>query len=161
MAADYLQMLKEQVARYAGALRDVVLLAPAYAMLMFHLLNDPRLTRQHRLLVDAAIAYLVSPDDVIPEAEVGPYGYLDDIFCCAYVAHRIGEELGWEILEEGWTGEKSAHEISHLVLAREHELLGDVGDDVLRFAGLYEGEEAEETERADESRQVGTGSLRA
>lgn len=138
MAADYLQLLKDQVTRYAGALRDVVILAPVYGMLMFHLLNDPRLSREHRLWVDAAIAYLVSPDDVIPESEVGPYGYLDDIFCCAYVAHRIGEELGWEVIEEGWTGEHSAHEVSELLLGREQELLGDAGDDILRFAGLFE-----------------------
>lgn len=139
----YLQILKEQVSRYAGTLRDVVLLAPAYALLMFHLLNDPRLTRQHRLLVDAALAYLVSPNDVIPEEEVGAYGYLDDIFCCAYVANRIAEELGWEIVEESWSGDGSVHEISERVLAREQELLGHAGDDVLRFAGLLEGAEEE------------------
>lgn len=143
---DYLQMLKDQVSRYAGALRDVIVLAPVYAMLMFHLLNDPRLTREHRLMVDAAIAYLVSPNDVIPEDKVGAYGYLDDIFCCAYVANRIGEELGWEILEEGWTGERSVHDVSHDVLAREQELLGYAGDDVLRFAGLDEGMEARDPE---------------
>ncbi len=146
MATDYLQMLKDQVARYAGALRDVVVLAPVYAMLMFHLLNDPRLNREQRLWVDAAIAYLVSPNDVIPEDEVGPYGYLDDIFCCAYVANRIGEELGWDVLEEGWTGERSAHEVSQRLLAREQELLGHFGDDVLRFAGLDEGSEARDAE---------------
>jgi uncharacterized membrane protein YkvA (DUF1232 family) len=140
MPADYLQILKEQVARYAGTLRDVVLLAPIYGMLMFNLLKDPRLSQEQRLWVDAAIAYLVSPNDVIPESEVGPYGYIDDIFCCAYVAHRIGEELGWEVIEDGWTGDRPADEVSRTVLAREQELLGDVGDDVLRFAGLYESE---------------------
>ncbi|MFQ5689636.1 MAG: YkvA family protein [Gemmatimonadota bacterium] len=146
MAADYLQMLKEQVAKYAGTLRDVVILAPVYGMLMFHLLRDPRLSNEHRLWVDAAIAYLVSPDDVIPEEEVGPYGYLDDIFCCAYVANRIGQELGWDVLEDGWTGERSAHEVSQSVLAREQELLGYAGDDVLRYAGLYERLDAGEGE---------------
>ena len=139
----YLQILRDQVSRYAGTLRDVVLLAPAYALLMFHLLNDPRLTRQHRLLVDAALAYLVSPNDVIPEEEVGPYGYLDDIFCCAYVAHRIAEELGWEVVEESWTGDGSVHEISERVLSREQELLGHAGDDILRFAGLLDRPEEE------------------
>ncbi len=54
------------------------------------------------------------------------------------MANRIGEELGWEVIEEGWTGESSAHAVSRSLLARERELLGDAGDDVLRFAGLYE-----------------------
>lgn len=135
---DYLQLLREKVGKYAGTFRDIVLLAPVYAVLMFHLLNDPRLGREHRLWVDAALAYLVSPNDVIPEEEFGGYGYLDDIFCCAYVANRIAEELGWELIEEGWTGEDSAYEVSARLLAREQELLGHAGDDVLRFAGLLE-----------------------
>jgi len=138
MPSDYLQMLRDQCSRYGGALRDVIILAPVYGMLMFHLLRDPRLQPEHRLWVDAAIAYLVSPDDVIPEEQFGPYGYLDDIFCCAYVANRLGEALGWDVVEEGWTGESSAHDVSQRLLSRERELLGDIGDDVLRFAGLLD-----------------------
>lgn len=144
MTKEYLRSLKEEVGKYAGALRDVVLLTPSYAMLMLRMLNDPRLSRRHRLWVDAAIAYLVSADDVIPEDEFGGYGYLDDLFCCAYVATRIGEEAGWDVVEESWRGAGSAHEMSHSLVAREQELLGHtVGDDVLRFAGLRDRSEDE------------------
>lgn len=142
--SDFIQELKEQVSRYAGTGRDVVLLAPEYASMMLHLLNDPRVSRDQRLLVDAALAYLVSPDDVIPEEQVGAYGYLDDIFCCAYVAMRIAEELGWDVLEEGWSGDRSAHDVSEWLLGREQELLGTAGDDVLRFAGLLDRLEGED-----------------
>lgn len=142
--ADFIDALRDEVTKYAGTLRDVVMLAPDYASLMFHLLNDPRLSREQRLLVDAALAYLVSPNDVIPEEQVGAYGYLDDIFCCAYVATRIAEELGWEVVEAGWSGERSAHDVSERVLGREQELLGHAGEDVLRFAGLAERMEADE-----------------
>ncbi len=142
--SDFIQALEDQVARYAGTQKDVVLLAPAYGSLMLHLLNDPRVSRDQRLLVDAALAYLVSPDDVIPEEKVGAYGYLDDIFCCAYVAMRIAEDLGWDVLEEGWSGDSSAHDVSERLLGREQELLGTAGDEVLRFAGLLDGEEDEE-----------------
>lgn len=135
---NFIEGLQREVEGYGGTLRDVVVLAPIYASLMLHLLNDPRLTRDQRLLVDAALAYLVSPNDVIPEDQVGAYGYLDDIFCCAYVATRVAEDLGWDVLEEGWTGEGSAHLVSTRVLGREQELLGTAGDDVLRFAGLLD-----------------------
>lgn len=147
MRSVYLQGLGEQVAKYAGTLRDVVILAPVYGMLMFTLMKDPRLNRQQRLWVDAAIAYLVSPDDVIPEEEVGAYGFLDDVFCCAYVTHRIGEELGWDVVEEHWTGERSALEVSNGLLARERELLGGAGDDVLEFAGLLDRRAESDVER--------------
>ncbi|MCG8469273.1 MAG: DUF1232 domain-containing protein [Gemmatimonadetes bacterium] len=155
MPSAYLQSVKDQVAKYAGTLRDVIILAPVYGMLMFTLMRDPRLTQRQRLLVDAAIAYLVSPDDVIPEDEVGPYGYLDDVFCCAYVAHRIGEELGWDVVEEHWTGDRSALEVSRAVLAREQEMLGDAGDDILRFAGLLESTADPEANAARIALEVG------
>ena len=156
--SDFIQALEDQVARYAGTQKDVVLLAPAYATLMLHLLNDPRVTRDQRLLVDAALAYLVSPDDVIPEEKVGAYGYLDDIFCCAYVAMRIAEDLGWDVLEEGWTGESSAHDVSERVLGREQELLGTDGDDVLRFAGLLDRLEGDDDPAG---RDAGVGTRRS
>lgn len=145
---DFIEVLKEQVERYGGTLRDVVLLAPVYATLMMRLLKDPRLARDQRLLVDAALAYLVSPNDVIPEDQVGAYGYLDDIFCCAYVTTRLAEELGWDVLEEGWTGDGSAHDVSTRLLGREQELLGTAGDDVLRYAGLLDRLESGEVEPA-------------
>lgn len=138
MSAEYLRALARQVGGYAGIWKEVIALTPSYARLMFHLLRNPRLAPRHRLWVDAAIAYLVSADEVIPEAEVGPYGYIDDIFCCAYVAHRVASELGWEAVEEGWSGDGSAREASERVLAREQELLGTSGDDVLKYAGLLD-----------------------
>lgn len=148
---DFIEALEKQVAEYRGTWREVVALAPSYAALMLHLLNDPRMTREHRLLADAALAYLISPDDVIPEDQVGPYGYLDDIFCCAYVATRIAEELSWEALEEGWTGDGTARDSSERLLGREQELLGMAGDDVLRFAGLLD-----RLEPLDRSRSSGS-----
>jgi hypothetical protein len=68
------------------------------------------------------------------------------------VTDRIAEELGWEVVEAGWTGEGSALEVSKNVLAREHELLGYAGDDVLRFAGLEDLSEGAEPERTRSSR---------
>lgn len=155
--SDFVQELEDQVSRYAGTERDVVLLAPSYASLMLHLLNDPRVSRDQRLLVDAALAYLVTPNDVIPEEQVGAYGYLDDIFCCAYVATRIAEQLGWDVLEEGWSGDRSAHDVSEWLLGREQELLGTAGDDVLRFAGLLDRLEGEDEALG---REAGVGNRR-
>ncbi|MEE9207901.1 MAG: DUF1232 domain-containing protein [Gemmatimonadota bacterium] len=142
MSTDYLAGLKEQIGAYEGTWKDVVSLTPAFAELMFKMLADPRLKREHKLLVDAAIAYLVSPDDVIPEKDVGAYGYLDDLFCLAYVTNRIAVDRGWELIQESWPSTGSVHELVDRILAREHELLGHAGDDVLRYAGLYEPEDA-------------------
>jgi uncharacterized membrane protein YkvA (DUF1232 family) len=148
MSVDYLSALDEMVEGYHGRAREVVALAPAFARLLFSLLREPRLGRRERLQVDAAIAYLVATDDVIPEGEVGPYGYIDDIFCCAFVAHGIGTRLGWDLVEDAWGGPGSIRETSERILGREQELLGCVGDDVLRYAGLSEPVEAPEAPAA-------------
>ena len=60
MSSAYIQSLKDQVSRYAGTLRDVVLLAPVYGILMFHLMKDPRLAqhqREHFQDLEAAFAF--------------------------------------------------------------------------------------------------------
>ena len=63
------------------------------------------------------------------------------------IPHRIGEEVGWDVVEEHWTGDRSALEVSRALLAREQELLGDRGDDILRFAGLMDPRSDTESER--------------
>ena len=44
MPGGYLRGMGEQVARCAGTMRDGVILAPVYGVLMFTLAKDPRLT---------------------------------------------------------------------------------------------------------------------
>ena len=69
-------------------------------------LDDPRLPRRLRQLVLEAIAYFILPFDIIPEELEGPYGYVDDIWLCAFVADRVRREVGSdEILVTHWDGE--------------------------------------------------------
>ena len=64
-------------------------------------LDDPRLPSRLRPLVSCAIAYFILPAEIIPEEIYGPYGYVDDIFLCAFVADQVREQAGMdEILTE-------------------------------------------------------------
>jgi uncharacterized membrane protein YkvA (DUF1232 family) len=136
---DFTQIVKENVGEYRGWF-DVVKWAPIFVTTLMVLSHDPRLQHRHRNWVNAAIAYFVTPDDVVSEEKHGAYGYLDDIFVSAYVSDRIAREVGWEVIEEAWKGELPARDVARAVLEREQELLGDQGEEALRSAGLLAAE---------------------
>lgn len=132
---DFTHVVQENVSEYRGWF-DIVKWAPIFAATLMVLSYDPRLQQRHRNWVNAAIAYFVTPDDVVSEQKHGAYGYLDDIFVSAYVSDRIAREVGWKVIEEAWNGELPARDVARSVLEREQELLGDQGDEALRSAGL-------------------------
>ncbi len=128
-------LLREDIATYEGRHDDLIYQAPALYRLLTRLLDDPDLPGRFRPLVLAAIAYFILPVDIIPESLEGPYGYVDDIWLCAYVAERLRGELGDEILESNWEGEAPLLPLLADILARENELLGDKRDLILKYIG--------------------------
>jgi len=132
------QLLEEDIAVYEGRHDDLIYQAPAFYRLLVSLLDDPMLPCVLRPLVLSAVAYFILPADVIPEDIFGPYGYMDDIFLCAFVADRIREEIGDEILIENWDGEAQLIELMEDVLSQESELIGEERGKILTYIG-YEG----------------------
>src|SRR5437660_1614064 len=63
---------------------DFLLLVPDVFILLWRLVNDPRVTGKDKILLGSAIAYFIFPFDLIPEAIVGPIGYLDDLVFSVY-----------------------------------------------------------------------------
>lgn len=130
------KLLEENIAGYEGRHDDLIYQAPAFYRLLTHLLDDPRLPRKLRPLVLAAIAYFILPVDVIPEELEGPYGYVDDIWLCAFVAEQVRQEVGSdEILETHWDGEGAVVPLVEELLAGEEALLGDKGDLIFGYIG--------------------------
>ncbi len=117
------QLLEEDIAAYEGRHDDLIYQAPAFYRLLVNLLDDPLLPGGLRPLVLAAVSYFILPADVIPEDIYGPYGYLDDIFLSAFVADRIRNELGDDILIENWDGEAPLLTLKRDILVAEHELI--------------------------------------
>ncbi len=128
-------LLHEDIATYEGRHDDLIYQAPALYRLLTRLLDDPDLPGRFRPLVLVAIAYFILPVDIIPESLEGPYGYVDDIWLCAYVAEQLRGELGDEILESNWEGEAPLLPLLADILTRENELLGDKRDLILKYIG--------------------------
>ena len=138
------ELLRQDIAAYEGRHDDLIFQAPALYRLMTQLLDDKRLPGRLRSLVACAIAYFILPADIISEDIYGPYGYVDDIWLCAWVADIVRREVGSDdILTENWDGEAPLMPLLSDILTREADLIGDQRAKILWYTGcdrlLHEG----------------------
>jgi len=130
------ELLKQDISQYEGRHDDFIYFAPNLYSLLVHLLDDPRLPVTLRPLISCAIAYFILPVDIISENIYGPYGYIDDIWLCAYVADHVRKNTSNEnILEENWNGESPIIPFIDEVLKKEKELIGEERDKILKYTG--------------------------
>jgi uncharacterized membrane protein YkvA (DUF1232 family) len=101
-----------------------VLLAPDFFHLLCKLMFDPRVSGSEKAKVGGAIAYFVSPIDVVPEGLIGPIGYVDDVALAAYVLNSVLNSVGPEVLEEHWAGDGDVLKNIQEVLRVADEIIG-------------------------------------
>lgn len=109
--SDFYQRLRERVNTWAAregkdsTVLKYVLMAPDFFHLLCKLLLDPRVSGREKAKIGGAVAYFISPLDVIPEGLVGPAGYVDDVALAAYVLNSIVTSVDPAVLNEHWAGE--------------------------------------------------------
>jgi len=129
-------LLERDISGYEGVFSSLIHQAPALYRLMTHLLDDRDLPREMSPLVIAAIAYFILPEDIIPEDKLGPVGYVDDIYLCAFVADLVMRATGsQEILTRNWDGKDLVLAVIEEILRREKELIGDEKDRIMQYIG--------------------------
>ena len=97
-----------EFARNKGAIgksAEFLMLVPDMFMLLWRLANDKRVSGKHKVLLGTGVAYFILPFDLIPEAIVGPLGYMDDLVFAVYVLNRMLNDTDPAILREHWSGE--------------------------------------------------------
>jgi uncharacterized membrane protein YkvA (DUF1232 family) len=130
------KLLEQEIAAYEGRHDDLIYLATDFYRLLTRLLDDPELPLALRPLISSAIAYFILPADIISEELHGPYGYVDDIWLCAYVADVVRRQLDDEaILVENWDGEAPIIPLILEVLDKEQDLIGDERERILWYTG--------------------------
>jgi len=83
--------------------REATAFLPDVAMLFKDVLRDPRVPRSAKIKVGAALAYLVSPLDLLADVIPG-VGMLDDVAIVAFAARELLDGAGAEIVREHWRG---------------------------------------------------------
>jgi uncharacterized membrane protein YkvA (DUF1232 family) len=82
---------------------DVIKQIPAYLRLLGGLLTDRRVAGIDKLLVAAAIAYIVSPIDLLPDF-VPFLGEVDDVFLLVLALQRLIANAGRRVVADYWVG---------------------------------------------------------
>jgi len=100
-----------------GKTAEFLMLVPDVFILLWRLTTDRRVSSKDKVLLGSAVAYFILPFDLIPEAIVGPIGYLDDLVFGVYVLNKIVNHTDPEVLREHWSGK-------HDVLAMIRQVLG-------------------------------------
>ena len=103
---------------------EYLLAAPDLFHLLCKLSIDKDVPVKEKAKLAGVIAYFVSPIDLVPEAIVGPIGYIDDISLAAYVLNQIVSNTDPEIIKKHWAGEGDVLELIQRILGKADEMIG-------------------------------------
>jgi uncharacterized membrane protein YkvA (DUF1232 family) len=101
---------------------DAVYLLPNLIKLLGRLLRDPRVPRRSKVVIGAALAYLVSPVDLIPEF-IPVIGFADDVLLVSYAVNHLIAVAGEDVVLEHWDGPRDMLELVRSVLEVASDLV--------------------------------------
>jgi len=128
---DFYQQLRVKIHKWAESKAgksnkwtEYILIAPDFFHLLCKLALDPEVPGKEKAKLAGAIAYFISPIDLIPEALLGPVGYVDDVALSAYVLNSIVNNTSPEVVQKHWAGESDVLEVIKRVLAVADQMVG-------------------------------------
>jgi uncharacterized membrane protein YkvA (DUF1232 family) len=86
-----------------GRMKSFLMFLPNMVMLLGRLLKDSRVPTAEKALFAAAIVYVISPIDFIPD--VFPFiGQVDDVYVVALTLIRLINRTNEDVVRENWSG---------------------------------------------------------
>jgi len=79
---------------------------PRFLRLLWGLITDARVSTLDKMLVAGAIAYIVTPIDLIPDF-IPFLGEVDDVYLLVLALRRLLQNAGRSVLLSHWTGDPS------------------------------------------------------
>ena len=140
-AQRFYDKVRESIRRYlekkgslAGKSGEYLLMVPDMFMLLWRLINDPRVNSKNKVLLGSGLAYYLFPLDIMPEGFLGPIGYIDDLVFGVYLLNKMLTDTDPEILRQHWSGGEDILTSIQNVLNAADNL---VGSDILnRFKSI-------------------------
>ena len=135
--SDFYRRFRETVGGYSGPYAEYVLLVPDLLALVTRLMLDRRVDTRHKAYLGVALAYVVSPIDILPERVLGPVGYLDDLAVLVAVLNLLLVEVDEQVLIEHWSGDVDLLTTVRTFLAQADNAIGKGRlDELLRSMGI-------------------------
>ena len=128
---DFYQNLRNKIEKWAETKEGrenkwigYILMAPDIFHLLCKLTVDKDVPVEHKAKLAIAIAYFVSPFDLIPEILVGPIGFLDDIAIAAYVLNGLINDVKPSIIRKHWAGDDDILKTVKTIIQGADDMVG-------------------------------------
>ena len=102
---------------------ELVLCVPDFFYLLVKLMGDAEVPGKNKAQIAAALAYFVSPLDVVPDF-LGGLGWLDDLYLALLVVNSLCSSVDAAVIERHWLGDGELILRVRSLLARLDEKLG-------------------------------------
>lgn len=89
---------------------DAVASLPMLTLMLYRLLRDAAVPRRKKLLAAAAVAYVASPIDLIPDF-IPVAGAMDDLIVVALAIHLLIDAVPEEVQRAYWEGSEDVFEV--------------------------------------------------
>ena len=86
-----------------GFLRGTIMLIPNFLKLLGRLFKDSRVPMAEKAMVVGAIAYVISPQDLLPDV-IPIIGQVEDLYLIGLVVLRLLARTDDAVLQEHWDG---------------------------------------------------------
>lgn len=103
---------------------DYLLAVPDLFHLLCRLAIDRDVEVSEKAALAAAIVYIVSPIDFLPEALTGPVGYIDDLVVAALALDLLVNKTPSEIVTRHWAGDGDVLDLIQQILCFAEEMIG-------------------------------------
>jgi uncharacterized membrane protein YkvA (DUF1232 family) len=114
----------EKKGSVAGKAGEYLMLAPDIFVVLWRLVNDPRVGTKSKVALGSGLAYFFFPLDITPEAFLGPIGYIDDVIFAVLLLKKLLIETDVEIVREHWSGTEDLLTVIEKVLNSAEQLAG-------------------------------------
>jgi uncharacterized membrane protein YkvA (DUF1232 family) len=101
-----------------GALIELVAFLPDVAKLLYRVTRDPRVDLRAKVMAAAAVVYVASPIDIIPDV-IPAIGQADDIWLVVRTLRYLVNRAGYDIVRELWPGSDDGFALLLLVAGIE------------------------------------------
>lgn len=117
--------VENQAGKPGRTVVEILLLAPDLFILLLRLALDKQVPVATRRLLFGALAYFITPVDLLPEAFLGPGGLLEDVVLAAAVLSvALGPTLE-PLAQRYWNGSQKLRVVLRDVSEGAYHLLGD------------------------------------
>ena len=104
--------------------REYLLVVPDIFYLLVKLIQDPEVPQSKKVKLVSAVAYFISPIDILPEAILGPIGYLDDLGLAAYILNDLINSIDPQIVRRNWVGDTDILYVIKRILINIDNIIG-------------------------------------